>query len=222
MIIIFDMDDTLYDESKYVMSSMDAVAKYLSEKYLFNKEIVFKNSILELETNGRGKVFDAVLKKYGIYSKKEVLKCIGVYRRNIPQIKLFDEASMVLRQLSDLPKYVVSDGNKLVQSMKADALGLDKYFKKIVLTHRYGVKHAKPSSYCFSIIKDIENCEWSDLVYIGDDPNKDFVQLNSLGVRTIRVHTGRFIKQKAKEGFDANYHINDLSELNLVLGISYT
>ena len=79
--------------------------------------------------------------------------------------------------------------------MKADSLGLDKYFKKIVLTHRYGVKHAKPSSYCFSIIKDIENCEWIDLVYIGDDPNKDFVNLNPLGVKTIRVNTGRFKKR---------------------------
>ena len=153
------MDDTLYDESKYVMSSMDAVAKYLSEKYLFNKEIVFKNSILELETNGRGKVFDAVLKKYGIFSKKEVLKCMGVYRRNIPKIKLFHEARMALRQLSDLPKYVVSDGNKRVQSIKAEALGLKKFIKKIILTHHYGLKHAKPSTYCFKIIKNIEKCD---------------------------------------------------------------
>ena len=220
MIIIFDMDDTLYDESTYVMSSMDAVGKYLSVKYAFKKEILYKDLILELETNGRGKVFDVVLKKYKIYSKKEVLKCIGVYRRNIPKIELFNEAIMALRRLPDLPKYVVTDGNKFVQSIKANALGLDKYFKKVILTHRYGVKHAKPSSYCFSIIKDIENCKWSDLVYIGDDPNKDFVQLNLLGVKTIRVHTGRFFKQKAKEGFDAIYHINDLSELNLVLGIS--
>jgi len=219
MIIIFDMDDTLYDELTYVMSSMDAVGKYLSEKYAFKKEIVYKDLILELETNGRGKVFDAVLKKYGIYSKKEVLKCIGVYRRNIPKIELFNEAIMALRRLPDLPKYVVSDGNKLVQSMKADALDLDKYFKKIVLTHRYGVKHAKPSSYCFSIIKDIENCEWIDLVYIGDDPNKDFVNLNPLGVKTIRVNTGRFKNQKAKDGYDANIKINDLSQLHIVLGI---
>ena len=220
MIIIFDMDDTLYDESTYVMSSMDAVGKYLSVKYAFKKEILYKDLILELEKNGRGKVFDVVLKKYKIYSKKEVLKCIGVYRRNIPRIELFNEAIMALRRLPDLPKYVVTDGNKFVQSIKANALGLDKYFKKVILTHRYGVKHAKPSTYCFSIIKDIENCKWSDLVYIGDDPNKDFVQLNLLGVKTIRVHTGRFFTQKAKEGFDATYHINDLSELNLVLGIA--
>lgn len=119
MIINFDMDDTLYDESTYVMSSMGAVGKYLSEKYAFKKEIVYKDLMIELETNGRGKVFDDVLKKYGIYSKKEVLKCIGLYRRNIPKIKLFNESRMALMRLPDLPKYVVSDGNKLVQSMKA-------------------------------------------------------------------------------------------------------
>ena len=66
---------------------------------------------------------------------------------------------------------------------------------------------------------DIENCEWIDLVYIGDDPNKDFVNLNPLGVKTIRVNTGRFKNQKAKDGYDANIKINDLSQLHIVLGI---
>mgnify|MGYP001304464757 CR=1 FL=1 len=48
---------------------------------------------------------------------------------------------------------------------------------------------------------------------------QDFVNLNPFGIKTIRVHTGRFKNQKAKSGYDAIYHKNDLSYLNTVLGI---
>jgi len=220
MILIFDMDDTLYDESTYVESSFRAVAFYISEKYELPENNVFEDLIQVLNERGRGHIFDEVLKQYSIYTKTEVKKCLSVYRKNIPRIKLFDEVRDALVMLSDYPMYMVSDGNKLVQSIKANALGTKTYFKKILLTHRYGTKHAKPSTYCFSLIKKLEKCNWNQMVYVADDPNKDFVNLNPLGVETVRVLTGRFKDQKAKDGYDAIFRIKNLSALLPVLGIS--
>ena len=57
------------------------------------------------------------------------------------------------------------------------------------------------------------------MVYVADDPNKDFVNLNPLGVKTVRVLTGRFKSQKAKKSYDAKFQIDNLSELLPVLGI---
>ncbi|MBT7901782.1 MAG: HAD family hydrolase [Candidatus Marinimicrobia bacterium] len=220
MILIFDMDDTLYDESTYVESSFRAVAKYLFEKYALPKKTLLKDLIQVLNEHGRGHVFDEVLIKNKIYTKIEVKKCLSIYRNNIPKITLFDEAKDALDRLNGYPKYLVSDGNKLVQSIKANALGTKIYFKKILLTHRYGTKYAKPSTYCFNLIKKLEKCNWNQMVYVADDPNKDFVNLNPLGVKTIRVLTGRFKNQKSKKGYDAIFHINNLSELLPLLGIS--
>jgi putative hydrolase of the HAD superfamily len=59
----------------------------------------------------------------------------------------------------------------------------------------------------------MENCEWSDMTYIGDNPNKDFVNLTPLGVRTIRVLTGEHRDIKAKPGFEAAHVIASLNEL---------
>jgi putative hydrolase of the HAD superfamily len=219
MIVIFDLDDSLYDESTYVKSSFRAVACYLSEKYSLPEDTIFEDLILVLNKQGRGYIFDEVLKKYNVYTKTEVKKCVSVYRKNIPRIKLFDEAGDVLEMLHEYPKYLVSDGNKLVQSIKVNALGIQKYFKKVFLTHYFGIKHAKPSTYCFNIIKKMEKCNWNQMVYVADDPNKDFYRLNPLGVKTIRVQTGRFKGQKAKDGYEAVSHINNLSELLTVLGI---
>ena len=57
------------------------------------------------------------------------------------------------------------------------------------------------------------------MAYGGDDPKKDFVNLNPLVMKKIRVHTGLFKNRKAKEGCDAINYINDLSYFEKILGI---
>ena len=46
MIVIFDLDDTLYEESTYVKSSFKAVAFYISEKYSLSENTIFEDLIL--------------------------------------------------------------------------------------------------------------------------------------------------------------------------------
>ena len=91
-------------------------------------------------------------------------------------------------------KYIVTDGNKLVQKNKIDKLGIKKYFKKIFISRCYGVKYEKPSLYCFKKIIKLERCKWKDLVYIGDNPKKDFINLNKKGSMTIRLMRGNYKK----------------------------
>jgi putative hydrolase of the HAD superfamily len=113
--------------------------------------------------------------------------------------------------------YLVTDGHKVVQQKKIEALALEGQFKKIYVTHRYWIKNAKPSIHCFELIKKRERCEWSDMFYVGDNPAKDFVGLNPLGVHTIRVATGEYSKSIAQPGFDAIYSIDTLAHLKYVL-----
>ena len=77
----------------------------------------------------------------------------------------------------------------------------------------FGVKHAKPSTYCFEKIRQAEQCQWYEMVYIGDNPAKDFVNLNKLGMPTVRVLTGVHKNALAKPGFDAKFTIQNLNEL---------
>ena len=111
------------------------------------------------------------------------------------------------------PLYLVTDGNKVVQGNKVDALNISHLFKRVFVTHRFGVKHAKPSTYCFEKIKQAEQSEWRDMVYVGDNPAKDFVNLNKLGMPTVRVLTGVHKDVIAKPGYEAEYTINHLCEL---------
>jgi len=211
MILILDLDDTLYPEKTYVNSGFNAVADYLQP--LLNEESnnLNKKLLQLLKKNGRGSIFDQLLKDHNHFSKSLVKKCIAVYRSHKPKISLFSSALTILDNW-DGPLYLVTDGNKLVQKRKVEALNIKQYFKKIYITHNFGVRNAKPSIHCFQKIKEQENCDWSDIIYIGDDPNKDFVNLNKKKIHTVRVLTGRFKHQKAKHGFDGAHSINGLDE----------
>jgi putative hydrolase of the HAD superfamily len=57
------------------------------------------------------------------------------------------------------------------------------------------------------------------MYYVGDNPEKDFVNLNKVGVITIRVKTGEHSNKVAKDGYEARYIINALSELSEIEGI---
>ena len=214
MIIVFDLDDTLYDEITYVRSSFFKVAVYLSEKYNINKDIIYADLNDVLEKKGRGNVFNVVLSNYDIYSKTEVKKCLSVYRNNTPKIKLFDEAIICLERFVDFRKYIVTDGNKMVQTKKINALSLNKYFIKAIPTHNFGVSNSKPSTYVFNKILEWENARPHQLVYIGDNPMKDFVNLKKEGFKTIRVLTGFYKDLSLESEFEADYLVNTLDEID--------
>jgi len=212
MIPIFDLDDTLYPERTFVESGFRAVADWLGHRFGWDAEENQRVMLKTLDQQGRGAVFNSLLACRGADSKLLVRECVRIYRHHVPAIALSPTTEGILCSLKP-PLYLVTDGHKIVQQNKIRALGLETRFKKVFITHRYGIRHAKPSIHCFEIIRRTENCELSDMAYIGDNPNKDFVNLTPLGVRTIRVLTGEHRDVKAKPGFEAAHVIASLNEL---------
>lgn len=216
MIPIFDLDDTLYPERSYVESGFLAVAQMLEQRFGWPAKESYAHMLNTLEDKGRGEVFNRLLVAKDALNYSRVRDCIHTYRHHKPTIQLNPIASNVLGNL-DVRPYLVTDGHKVVQQKKVETLGLEAQFKKIFITHRYGIRNAKPSTHCFELIKKREKCEWGDMFYVADNPAKDFVNLNPLGVHTIRVATGEYSKDIAQPGFDAMYKINTLGELKTLL-----
>jgi putative hydrolase of the HAD superfamily len=212
MVLIFDLDDTLYDESEYVRSGFRAVARWGAERYGLDADQSYVRMNELLAAKGRGRVFNDWLGGRG-----SVRDAIRIYRHHAPSIRPWDSALRVLDALQDQPLYLVTDGHKVVQASKLKALGIGWRFRRAYITHRYGVARAKPSPHCFALIRNRERCEWTDMVYVADDPAKDFVTLNQLGLVTVRVLTGRHREVHAKPGYDARHRIKSLDELPALL-----
>lgn len=210
MVIIFDLDDTLYDERSYVESGFRAVASFGAERFGWDRSVSYKFMLSVMEREGRGAIFDRWLAEFGRYSRSAVRDSMWVYRHHQPRLRLYKEARALLPRLSAYPLYIVTDGHKVVQQMKVTALGLGACFRHIYLTRRYGIHNEKPSVYCFERIRSREACGWKDMIYIGDNPAKDFVNLNPLGVATVRVLTGGHRGVKATKTADARFTIPDL------------
>jgi putative hydrolase of the HAD superfamily len=214
MVLIFDLDDTLYDELSYVHSGLWAVANFGEVTFGFDSKQSLHFMCSELQVNGRGKIFDNWLKRHGAFTKKRLEECIRAYRHHEPKIQLFPEAVETIEfYRRKTAVYVVTDGHKIVQDKKINALGLRPLLKRAFITHRFGVRNAKPSLHCFKLIQKAERCEWADMVYIGDNPSKDFVNLNSVGAFTVRVATGAHASALVSPSYDAQAKIPDLSHL---------
>ena len=220
MTVCFDLDDTLYPEIEYVRSGFKAVSRYLAiVKTKKSADTLYSRLVSLLNDNGRGQVFDILLKEEGIYSKYLVKKCISIYRAHIPEIKLSNSVINVLERISEKYGniYLVTDGNLTAQRNKIAKLNLDKYFSKCMPTHQYGRQHSKPSLYCFERIKIWEGVNYSSLIYIGDNPHKDFVALNSVGATTIRVNSGMFKDIFLDRAHEATYLVDSLEEVLKIL-----
>lgn len=212
MILVFDLDDTLYQELFYVKSGFRAVAKFMARQLGLAEQTIYKKLLKYLKL-GRGKIFDNTLKEFDCCTKSLVKKCLAVYRSHKPRIVLAKEAKKCLARFRRWPLYIVTDGNKIVQNNKIKALGLAKQVKKVFITRRYGIKNEKPSPHCFLKISQLEKTGPENIVYIADDPTKDFIALKPLGFKTVRVLKGNHKNKKLPRAFEAQLKINSLDAL---------
>jgi putative hydrolase of the HAD superfamily len=220
MILIFDLDDTLYPETTYAISGFKAVAKFIHKEFGIDEVVSLEIMISTLKARRRNLAFQDLIEKLDL-PRKILSKLLSVYRNHIPQIELEPEALRVFKKYKTFSKYLVTDGNKFVQARKIESLKLNEFMKKCFITHYYGLFASKPSTYCFEKIKNLEKAEWSDLVYVGDNPTKDFVNLNPLGVTTVRVKAGNYSHLKVSKKFEGKYTIPDIGKLDKVLECVY-
>ena len=210
---VFDLDDTLYRQFSFVESGFHAVSLYLSPELKLNAKKIYEDLMMLYQTNDRGKIFDVLLIDYEIFSKKLVNKLIQVYRCHEPMIKLDREIKNFLEKMKNERLYLVTDGHKLVQQKKIQSLDISKYFSKIFITNQYGLARQKPSLYCFDKILNIEKADYDKLVYVGDNPMKDFVNLNKAGAITIQSFMYVTDLPKLPLNHYAQYRVNSVEGL---------
>jgi putative hydrolase of the HAD superfamily len=215
MVIVFDLDDTLYDELSYVRSGFRAVANSLANSHHLNADSIFNFAWDVLAAKGRGAVFDETLAHFGLFSRHHVMQCLSVYRGHRPDIVLFPEAVQALARFAQHPLYLVTDGNKLVQYRKIQALGIASRFRKLFITRRFGIHCEKPSTYCFERIAEIEQVPFPQIVCVGDNPRKDFVGTKALGCATVRVRSGQYQDLDYGPAHEAALVIDSLNDLTL-------
>jgi FMN phosphatase YigB (HAD superfamily)/glutathione synthase/RimK-type ligase-like ATP-grasp enzyme len=217
--LILDMDDTLYPERDFVYNGYREVAKFCLQEYGVCIEGELRR---RFDLGERGDLFSTVLKSKGIrIAEYEALKLVKVYRSHQPCIIPYIDVE-ILKELKEQGYLLtlISDGWQDVQERKWQALGLDDYFEHKIFTDQLGREYWKPHCRSFELI-----CQWMELdfdeaVYIADNPHKDFIAPNKLGMHSLRINRygsvhGDSFSDLASN--DAEYDITSFVELRELL-----
>ena len=188
LIIVFDLDDTLYPETAYVRSGFQAVARYLLDAGIVTENL--SDAMWALFVAGQRKqVFNLALTKAGVCADDRLIgQLVSVYRQHEPQISFFPDAAAVLPLVCERHRCgLLSDGYREAQRRKIAALKLTALFEHIVLTDELGRACWKPAPDGYERVMQLFAERDGRFLYVADNPLKDFVTARRLGWRTVHV-----------------------------------
>ncbi|MDE5988443.1 MAG: HAD family hydrolase [Duncaniella sp.] len=173
MVIVFDLDDTLFPEMEFVRSAYRAIARRYGAGLL----------PAMMSAASPREAFDST----GL----PVEDLLGLYRTHVPDIRLPWMSLYVLSCLSRAGHVLglVTDGRSVTQRHKIEALGLSRFMRPDLIMVSEEIGSGKLSGDAFRIIMGRTVGE-GPYVYIGDNPEKDFVAPNALGWLTVGYGRG--------------------------------
>lgn len=221
-IVGFDLDDTLYDRD-LVYSS---VYEVMQENYIkipvrfsdFNK-IYQKESILEYEKFSQGEKskidykLDRVVNTYNFFNSEISLAIAEKFN------KLYEEMrnDIVIRpgmlklldylKAKNVKMFVLTNGPTEDQKTKFYHLGLDRYIsdKNLFISDALGC--SKPDQEIFKRVEQNLNEEACNLIYIGDNYQKDFLPAKNLGWQAIYYNCMAQEDKDDRLSFKTDYEI---------------
>lgn len=173
--VIFDLDDTLYSEKEYVRSGYKAVSDYLGGGY--------EDKLWNFFEAGQPAI-DELLKELG--REKEKDKVLHIYCSHKPDIHPYTGVVEMIEELKThgIKVGIITDGRPEGQRNKLEALGLE--IDDVIITDELGgIQFRKPCDIAFRILITRWRLNPADVVYIGDNPTKDFQAPQQLGMRRI-------------------------------------
>lgn len=194
LVLIFDLDDTLYKEVDYVYSAFSEIVKEHGQE-----DEAFVMKLIKVLRIG-GNVYLKLAEKFGA-------DCISLemfltkYRSHFPKIALDESARLFLDKIEQLKLLtgLITDGRSVTQRNKLSALGLSGFFNHIVISQEFG--SSKPDIRNYLAIQD--RFPEGRFIYIADNPKKDFIAPNKLGWDTIMIKdNGNNIHRQNLQGLD--------------------
>lgn len=216
-VVVFDLDDTLYPEADFVRSGLTAVGEWCQRELGI---CGFADIAWNLFRDGRrGDILDATFCLLGIPAAKETIsRMVAVYRGHSPQIVLPSDSVRCIQELRERWKLgLITDGPSEMQWNKIRALQLEPHFDEIIVTADLGDGLSKPNPRAFIDMEERLCATGAALLYIADNPAKDFVAPRQRQWRTIRIVRPEGLYRKMPGATDAEFSVADLSSIPCVV-----
>lgn len=217
LILVFDLDDTLYKEIDFLKSAYLEIATYLSTK--INEPATQLYEVLFLYYTQGQNAFESLLKHYAI-KDVSTTELVEMYRRHYPNIVLPPAHRTLLSDIKTMIFKVglITDGRSIQQRHKLEALGLLHYFDNIIISEEFGSEKPNLQNFLFFETTYGNDCHY---IYVGDNLLKDFIAPNALGWTTIGLQDNGQNIHKHSQTVTLNHlphhKISDLTHLQPLL-----
>lgn len=185
--VVVDLDDTLYLERDYVFSGFAAVEEWAAHQGMPGLGL----RCAELFREGvRGSVFDQALIEVGLpVDRGMVRELVDVYRKHRPDIQLEPDAADFLERCREdgVRLAMITGGPVESQTAKIAALQLAAKVEQIVFARSWGEDFDKPHDRAFEFLESSTGLRQGQLIYVGDNPKKDYVPATARGWQFVRI-----------------------------------
>jgi putative hydrolase of the HAD superfamily len=219
--IVFDLDDTLYLERDFVFSGFRACGDWM----LAHSGVAgFENACeRRFRAGQRTEIFNDTLAELGISTGMELVRqLLDVYRNHRPAILLAPDAREYLAD-NTLPVGIITDGLEATQLNKIHALGLERIAQAIVCTGQWGREYWKPHHRGFIEAERLLSHPGKSLVYVADNPLKDFAAPRERGWLTVQISRQDKVHNATSpdRSYEPHCKIASFTELNSALNHEY-
>lgn len=224
-VVLFDLDDTLYDYKNLkrladntafsvIGSDYSKKASDLYEKAKENLRLLYtKKQITHNQFYDRRTRYSILLDLLGIENTGLDIKMDDTFWKAIKKnIKPFDNSKKVL---SDLEKFyklgIITNGLKWQQQLKLKHLNMTDYFDYFFTSEDAGIE--KPNREFFEyVLNKFNDIQCNECMVVGNEPIDDIMGAKNAGMKTI------FLNNKADlKDIVPDYEINDIRQLKGIL-----
>ncbi|HVT78605.1 MAG TPA: HAD family hydrolase [Acidimicrobiales bacterium] len=191
--IVFDLDDTLYDQQHWLAGAWRAVARAAAQQGLPEDSVHAALVAVAAEGSDRGRIIERALETIKAEAV-DIPVLVDAFRTHTGVVSPFAGVRAGLAELRHrLPIGLVSDGDPAIQRAKLAALGLDDAFDAVVWSDELGGRaFRKPHSAPFARVLELLGAAGAATVFVGDRPDKDGLGAARAGMRYLRVLTGEY------------------------------
>jgi putative hydrolase of the HAD superfamily len=208
--VIFDLDGTLLDRDTSVKIFINGQYERFSQWFSHIPKETYTSRFLELDCRGyvwKDKVYQQLVKEFQIkgITWEELLEDYLLQFRHscvpfphlIPLLEELKRRSIVLG--------VITNGKKQFQMDNIKSLGIEPYFKTILVSE--AVSYKKPEPQIFMMTLKQLGTSSSETIFVGDHPEKDIQGARQVGMITV------WKKDNQWQNVKADYIIDDLLQL---------
>jgi putative hydrolase of the HAD superfamily len=225
-VVLFDLDDTLYDQRQWLSGAFLLAGRYLEEVCGIPAREA-QEELLTLSSqhgSASGSLFNRLLALHGIPDDPILIHAlIGRFFEHRPKtLEPYQGVPETLYEIlnAGLKCGVITNGKPEVQRSKIDALGIGKFFTLVLVSGEFGDDWKKPASRMHRKALAEFGVEGTACIYVGDNPAIDFVPARETGCSTVRVLKGEYASVIVDTGTDADCSIDEIPELLGLLGIA--